>query len=240
MRLRLLPITIGVAALLLATKSLTVVAAALPTGWTLGVAVVPIAIAASANEAHGAGHAPAAHAAAPVASIPPPPPKPEKPAAPSDPPPLAVTAEERQLLQELRDRRRGLDARERVLTERENILNAAQQRIVSRGSELADLQSKLEQLEQRRSDRDDANWIGLVKTYEAMKPKEAALIFNDMDAPILLELIDRMKENKVAAILAAMQPDRARLATAQVAAKRSRTATLDHTDHAAAEGAPHS
>ena len=179
--------------------------------------------------------APAASVAVPSAPAIPP-----KPAVPSDPPPLPVTAEERQLLQELRDRRRGLDVRERVLTEREDILKAAEQRLVSRGSELTDLQSKLEQLEKRRSDRDDANWISLVKVYEAMKPKEAALIFNDMDAPILLELVDRMKENKVAAILAAMQPDRARLATAQVAAKRSRTATLDHTDHAVAEGTPHS
>ena len=143
-------------------------------------------------------------------------------------------------MQDLRDRRRGLDTRERVLIEREDVLKAAEQRLVARGGELAALQSKLEQLDRGRADRDDANWLGLVKMYEAMKPRDAAAIFNDMDAPILLELIDRMKEAKAAAILATMQPDRARLATSQLAAKRSRTATLDRPDHVTAEGTPHS
>ena len=154
------------------------------------------------------------------------------------PPP--ISAQERQLLQELRDRRRGLETRERLLTEREDVLKAAEQRLIARHGELAALQSKLEQLDHSRADRDEANWLGLVKMYEAMKPREAAAIFNDMDAPILLELIDRMKETKASAILATMQPDRARLATSQLAAKRSRTATLDRADHVTAEGTPHS
>ena len=236
MRTRLLPITIGVAALLLASKSLTVAFAFLPTGWTLHEAVLPIAVAASATEAkHGAASSEPPHATPPATPAASP-----KPSAPSDPPPQPVSSEERQLLQDLRDRRRTLDVRERVLTEREDILKAAEHRLVTRGAELSLLQSKLEQLEKGRADRDDANWVSLVKVYEAMKPREAAAIFNDMDAPILLELIDRMKETKAATILAAMQPDRARLATSQLAAKRSRTATLEHTDHPAAEGAPHS
>ena len=236
MRMRLLPITIGVAALLLASKSLAVAFAFLPPGWTLHEAVLPIAVAASANEAkHGTATSEPPHATPPATPAASP-----KPLVPSDPPPQPVSSEERQLLQDLRDRRRTLDVRERVLTEREDILKAAEHRLVARGAELALLQSKLEQLEKGRADRDDANWVSLVKVYEAMKPREAAAIFNDMDAPILLELIDRMKETKAATILAAMQPDRARLATSQLAAKRSRTVTLEHTDHAAAEGTPHS
>ena len=236
MRLRLLPATIGVAGLLLASKSLTVAFALLPNGWTLHDAVVPVAVAASAAEtAHTTPPAKAPQAEpAPSAAA-----TPAKPS-PAEPPPDVVGVEERQLLQELRERRRGLDSKQQGLTEREDILKSAEQRLVARGAELAALQSKLEQLEKGRAGRDDANWASLVKVYEAMKPRDAASIFNDMDAPILLELFDRMKETKASAILAAMQPDRARLATTQLAAKRSKTATLENSDHAVAEGAPHS
>ena len=84
----------------------------------------------------------------------------------------------------------------------------------------------LEQLEVQRNLHEEANWAGLVKVYEVMKPRDAANIFNDMDMPVLLEVVDRMKEAKVASILAAMQPDRARLVTTQLAAQRTKALNL--------------
>ena len=54
-----------------------------------------------------------------------------------------------------------------------------------------------------------------------MKPRDAATIFNDLDMPVLLQVVDRMKEAKAAPVLAAMQPDRARLVTAQLAQMRA-------------------
>ena len=158
---------------------------------------------------------------------------------PSDPPPQAVSEEERRLLEDLRKRRQALDARDRVMEQREGVLNAAEQRVVARADELSTLQAKLEALEKMRADRADANWVGLVKVYEAMKPREAAAIFNEMDLPVLLQIADRMKDAKTAGILAAMQPDRARIATVQLAAKRARTTTLDHTDPVTTEGLSH-
>ena len=65
-----------------------------------------------------------------------------------------------------------------------------------------------------------------MKVYETMKPRDAALIFNDMDMPVLLQIVDRMKEAKAAAILGSMLPDRARSLTSQLAAKRSHTTTV--------------
>ena len=65
-----------------------------------------------------------------------------------------------------------------------------------------------------------------MKVYETMKPRDAASIFNDMDMPVLLQVVDRMKDTKVSPVLAAMQPDRARLVTTQLAAKRTRTITI--------------
>ncbi len=147
------------------------------------------------------------------------------PVEPSAPPPPVISDEERQLLQDLRARRQELEARERTLTQREGVLSAAEQRLVARAGELAALQARLEQLEKARGQRDDANWAGLVKVYETMKPRDAAAIFNDMDMTVLLHVVDRMKEAKAAPVLAAMQPDRARLSTTQLAAQRTRSTT---------------
>jgi flagellar motility protein MotE (MotC chaperone) len=138
----------------------------------------------------------------------------------------AVSAAERQLLQDLRNRRAELDARAALLQQRETILDAAEHRLTARIGEMATLQARLEQLETARREHNDANWAGLVKVYESMKPREAAAIFNDMDMPVLLEVLDRMKDAKAAQVLGAMQPDRARMVTAQLAALRTRSTTV--------------
>ena len=62
----------------------------------------------------------------------------------------------------------------------------------------------------------------MVKTYETMRPRDAAAIFNDLDQPVLLQVLDRMKETKAAPVLAAMQPERARVITADLAKWRTR------------------
>jgi flagellar motility protein MotE (MotC chaperone) len=54
-----------------------------------------------------------------------------------------------------------------------------------------------------------------------MKPKDAATIFNDLQMPVLLQVLDLMKEAKTAAIMAAMNPDKARDVTAELAQMRT-------------------
>ena len=83
--------------------------------------------------------------------------------------------------------------------------------------ELQALQSKLEQEAADRQKGQEAAWDNLVKLYEAMKPRDAATIFDDLDMPVLIELARRMNERKAAAILSSMQPDRARDLTARLA-----------------------
>jgi flagellar motility protein MotE (MotC chaperone) len=122
----------------------------------------------------------------------------------------------------LRKRRQELDARESALGMRESVLAAAEQKLTARISELQALQKKLEALEATRQQREDASWQSLVKLYESMKPRDAATIFNDLDMPVLLQVVDRMKEAKAAPVLAAMQPDKARELTAKLADMRTR------------------
>jgi flagellar motility protein MotE (MotC chaperone) len=132
-----------------------------------------------------------------------------------------VSEAERAILLDLRRRRTELDGKAAQLAEREGLLAAAERRLADRVAELASLQARLEALEMARSERDEDAWRGLVKLYEAMKPRDAATIFNDLDRPVLLGVLDRMKAAKAAQVLAAMQPERARQATAELARRRA-------------------
>ena len=227
MRFRLLPITVAFAALLLVSKTVNLGLALLPGS------VVSVAEAAPALEgadAQAVKAKPSVDHASIVTSPAAKPAAPLTPHEPSSPPVPVISDAERQLLQDLRGRRQELDAREQTLAQRESVLNAAEQRLSERVAQLTALQTRLESLEKERQDHDDANWAGLVKVYETMKPRDAAAIFNEMDMPVLLHVVDRMKDAKAALVLAAMQPDRARLVTTQLAAQRTRSTTVppDH------------
>lgn len=197
---RLLPATTAVIAVLLAVKCVGLVRAAMPAADAPASTMVATAQASSPAKT------------APPAASTTSPPAPEMP---------APSQAERTILQELRQRRQELDSREAALASRESMLAAAEKKIAARIEELTALQKKLEALETERRKREDSGWQGLVKTYEAMKPRDAAAIFNDLSPPVLLEVLDRMKETKAAPVLAAMNPDRAREITAQLADLRT-------------------
>ncbi len=131
--------------------------------------------------------------------------------------PAAETSADYETLQQLRKRREELDARTRALDDRQVIIGAEEVKLQERLKELQALQSKLEQEAADRQKEQEAAWDNLVTLYEAMKPRDAATIFDDLDMPVLIELARRMNERKAAAILSAMQPDRARDLTAPLA-----------------------
>jgi flagellar motility protein MotE (MotC chaperone) len=141
------------------------------------------------------------------------------PAADDSAPPVADG--ERTVLLELRQRRQELDSRETGLAARESLLVAAEQKVSARVTELQALQKKLESIEAARQEREDTSWQRMVKLYETMKPRDAATIFNELEMPVLLQVLDRMKEAKAAPVLAAMQTDKARDVTAQLAKLRT-------------------
>jgi flagellar motility protein MotE (MotC chaperone) len=221
---RLLPVTIFVLAGLLAVKSIDLVRAAVP--------------------ANAAEHAPAATVAPPAAhpgnvkaptAGSPATPAPAK-AAGSTPAsaastangaaePVPISESERTLLLELRQRRQELDAREQTRAAREAVLAAAERKLSTRVDELQALQTRLEGIESARKSHEEANWRGLVKLYESMKPRDAAAIFNELDMQVLLQVVDRMKEAKAAAVMAAMQPEKARQVTTELARMRTRASS---------------
>lgn len=203
-RPRLLPVTIAAMSALLAIKSVSLVQAAAEE------------TASSASPARDTAKS-APSAASPMVSKP----MADRPADAAPP----VSDAERAILLDLRRRRDTLDARAHALDQREANLAAADRRLGDRVQQLAALQTRLEGLEAERRQHGVENWAGLVKVYEAMKPREAAAIFDVLDMQVLLQVLDRMQARRAAPVLAAMQPDRARLATQLLAEMRTRAVT---------------
>ena len=202
---RLLPLTILVMLLLLTAKAVTLAGEA---GAALDLTSAP------SPAAPPVVHAPEA---APLRGMV----KSEK-----QPVPRQVSDSERTLLEDLRKRREDLDARSHMLDERSSVIEASEAVLQAKIDHLSRLQDQVNQSDLARKNRRDANWSGLVKVYESMKPRDAATIFDVLDMHVLLEVVDRMKERKAAAILASMQPERARMATQMLAHMRVQQETI--------------
>lgn len=125
------------------------------------------------------------------------------------------------LLQSLAKRREELDARERSIDLRMNVLAATEARIDKKIEDLKSLKMEVEGLLDQHETQQDSNIRSLVKIYESMKPKQAAEIFNQMDMRILLEVVDRMKEKNAALILANMEPRKAKDLTIMLAEQKN-------------------
>ena len=87
---------------------------------------------------------------------------------------------------------------------------------------MTQLQQRLEQFRAQASEREEAGWRQLVKTYETMRPRDAAAIFDDLEMSVLVQVADRMREARIAPVLGAMKPERARQLTAELARWRAR------------------
>ena len=130
--------------------------------------------------------------------------------------PTFLTTAEIEILQQLGLRRDQLDAREQEMDLRNGLLRAAEGRIDQKIAELQKLRSIIDSLIKKYDKEQDAKLESLVKIYENMKPKDAARIFEDLELDTLLEVSERMKERKLAGIIAKMSPQKAREITVEL------------------------
>jgi flagellar motility protein MotE (MotC chaperone) len=135
--------------------------------------------------------------------------------------PNPISQAERALLEQLRARRSELEAREQTIASRELVLAASERRLGQRIDELTQLQQRLESMERTRGEREESGWRGLVRTYESMRPREAAAIFEELELPVVIQILDRMGERKMAPVIGAMRPEKARVLTAELARHRA-------------------
>jgi len=151
-------------------------------------------------------------------------------AAPAPPPeeagagdgePPTFTQNEIDVLQKLSVRREALDARQKDLDLRENLVKAAEARIDKKIAEMKELQSSIEGMLKQVDRQDEEKLKSLVKIYENMKPKDAANILSTLELPVQLGVLGHMKEAKVAPILSSMDLQQAKLVTDAMAARRT-------------------
>ena len=124
------------------------------------------------------------------------------------------------LLEELARRREALDSRERALVEQEALLTVAERRVDEKLAEMQALRAELEAMMAGLDEAAEERLQSLVRVYEAMRPGDAATIFDSLELDVLIGVLQRMRENKAAPILANMNPQRAREVTAELAVRR--------------------
>jgi flagellar motility protein MotE (MotC chaperone) len=135
--------------------------------------------------------------------------------------PLTLTKAEIDVLRQLAKRRDELAARERALDDREAMLKATEQRIAAQVEQMKQMKAEYQQMRTQRDEAAEASMRRLVAVYEAMKPEEAARIFETMEGAVLLDVVMRMGERRLAPILAQMSPAKAQSLTIAMANRRA-------------------
>lgn len=133
---------------------------------------------------------------------------------------LNLTQTEIDTLQQLSARREELEQRERQIGRRQDLLSAAETRIDKKIQELKDLQTVIDNLIVKHDEQQLRELRRAVKTYETMKPKDAAAIFDSMEMDTLLSITEQMREAKLAPVMAAMRIEKAKELTVQLLVKR--------------------
>ena len=146
---------------------------------------------------------------------------PELPAPASLPPVPPAPPELADVALELQQRREQLLELEARLAIREAGLRTAEAGLAAQLDRLEALRGELQALVGMANDEEEARQQQLVKVYESMRAKSAAQIFDRLDLAVILPVAKRMKEAKMAAILAAMDPGRARIVTTELARRQS-------------------
>lgn len=131
-----------------------------------------------------------------------------------------LSAVQIELLQKLAERREELDRWENDIQLKETVLKATEKRIDEKIMQIEAMKDEVSAMLAQYTDKEDAKIRSLVKIYENMKPKDAARIFDEVDMPVLLLVIDKMSERKVAPILAGMDPKKAKELTVELAEQR--------------------
>ena len=117
---------------------------------------------------------------------------------------------EMEVLKQLSARRETLDRRAKDLDTREALIKITEQRVDQKIKEMETLRQQLLTMVNQVGEAQAAQYGNLVKIYETMKPDEAAKIFETLDMPTLLGVVQRMKPKSTAPIMAKMAPDKAR------------------------------
>lgn len=129
----------------------------------------------------------------------------------------AVSPSEKALLERLGERREEIETRMRELDMREKLLDTAEKKLDGRLGDLKSLEEKVDGNKAKPADEEAKAVKNLVIMYEAMKPKDAARVFDRLGLDILVPVVQQMNPRKMSDVLAAMSAERAEKLTVALA-----------------------
>jgi flagellar motility protein MotE (MotC chaperone) len=146
-----------------------------------------------------------------------------------------ISSQEVLVLRSLSERRKALDEREAGISTREAAAAAAEQRLQDQIGQLKSVESEVQTLLAAMTAQSDKRMTDLVKTYEAMKPKDAAKIFDGMEDKLLIDIAKTMKPASLAAVMSLMQPKRAETLTRMLSDLAKPPTSIDNLPQLAAK-----
>jgi len=129
---------------------------------------------------------------------------------------FSLNAGELAVLKQLAERRRQIDEREARLVERERVVAVMESRLADQAKEMKRLQAvlarqsaEIEAAKQADMGADKARLTKLAKAYKAMKPKDAARLFEAMDMAMLAPIAREIAARSLAPVLSRMSAEKA-------------------------------
>ncbi|MNE12308.1 hypothetical protein D3C80_1050980 [compost metagenome] len=157
-----------------------------------------------------------------------------------------ISPAELRIIQSLSKRRDALDARDADFATTLPLMVAAEQKLDAKLQALEALKGEIATLVGQVDEKEKAETDRLVAVYSAMRPKEAAAVFNTLDDSVRLPVAAAMRPRTLAAIMAQMPAPAARELTEKLAkrfqsqqfAARAAAATAGATPAATPAAAP--
>jgi flagellar motility protein MotE (MotC chaperone) len=128
-----------------------------------------------------------------------------------------VSASERAILERLQSRRQEIEARQREIDIRESLLKSAEKRIENKVEEMKAVESRISATQAEQKAAEAQRMKGLITTYEGMKPKDAARVFDRLEMSVLIEIASQIAPRKMSDILGLMSPEAAERLTVEMA-----------------------
>jgi flagellar motility protein MotE (MotC chaperone) len=147
-----------------------------------------------------------------------------------------VSPSERAILERLQARRQELETRAREIDIRENLLKSAEKRIESRVEEMKATEARITTATGQKAEVEAARMKGIITMYEAMKPKDAAKVFDRLEMSVLFEIASQIAPRKMSDILGLMQPEAAERLTVEMARRANPDRSASSADLPKIEG----
>ncbi len=112
-------------------------------------------------------------------------------------------------IKSIMDKRKELIQRENSIHGKEDVLRVLSKNIDDKIAELRNTQNEVQKLINNIEEKENTNIARLVKMTESMKPRDASRMLEDIEFPILLEIMEKLKEKKASAILSQMDSKKA-------------------------------